>query len=142
MKTRFNFFVIVCIVLFARCSKNDIPPTLTDQNSKLLTGDGNRYWRLKAISVNDTLQTLTTNQLKYTKTYTITPEKTDNGTFTNSDGYKGFWSLKDNSLTETINNNPAGPVQIYPYITAISSNTLVIWYVDNRKKITEVYYAY
>ena len=65
--------IIICITLFTGCSKNDVVLTPGEQAIKNLTGDGNRYWHLSKIFDNNVPQTLTSDQLKYTKTYTINP---------------------------------------------------------------------
>lgn len=145
MKNVLSSILIVCFtILFAGCSKNDggsISPR--DQNVKYLTGDGNRYWHLKNVYLNNLQQTLTDSQMKYTKTYTINPAQTYTGTFVNSDGYMGKWRmLTDLQLNEVFSNNPSGGVIVDYYINEITDTVLDIEYTANLKTVREVYYAY
>ncbi len=145
MKTFFKISIIsICIILFTGCSKNDVVLTPGEQAIKNLTGDGNRYWRLSKIFDNNVPQTLTSDQLKYTKTYTINPANRFTGTFTNRDNYKGTWYMDSNAtlLTEIIDNNQAGPVKIDYIIVEVTESKLDIFYVSNMRKIEEVYYAF
>lgn len=137
-------FICFTALLLAGCSK---PPkdviTPRDQNVKYLTGDGNRYWHLKSMYVNNLQQTLTDAQMKYTKTYTINPAQAYTGTFVNSDGYTGKWRMiTDLQLIETFNNNPGGALIVDYFINEISETVLDIEYTANLKTVREVYHAY
>ena len=95
------------------------------------------------IFVNTVEQTLTSDQLKYTKTYSISPAQTLAGTFTNTDGNKGKWALNGPiNLIEIIQNNPPGPVQISYIINEITENKLDIEYTASFKTVRELYNAY
>ena len=145
MKLTLQLFTFVfCAALFAGCSKtNEVTITREQQVVNYLTGNGNKVWRLTNIFVNSVEQTLTSDQLKYTKTYSISPTQTLAGTFTNTDGNKGKWALNGPiSLIEIIQNNPAGPVQISYIINGITENKLDIEYTANFKTVRELYNAY
>ena len=145
MKTTLQFFAIMfCAILFVGCSKNGDAPISAEQKVvNFLTGTGNRYWKLNKVFVNGVEQALTSDQKKYTKTYTISLTQAFAGTFTNSDGYVGKWLLSGPSnLIETINNNQQGPVQVPYIINEIGETQLDIEYTLNFKTIREVYYAH
>ena len=133
-----------CAALFAGCSKtNEVPITSEQQVINNLTGNGNKVWRLTKTFVNSVEQTLTSDQLKYTKTYSISPAQTLAGTFTNTDGNNGKWALNGLiNLIEVIQNNLAGPVQISYIINGITENTLDIEYSTNFKTVRELYNGY
>src|SRR6478735_978277 len=104
MKTTFTFFTaIFLMVLLVGCSKNpDTMLTKEEQVAKLLSGNGNKLWRLKAVKVNDVPQQLTSAQLMYTKTYTLVGPQTTQGKFTDYDNYYGDWTLKGASAMQEI----------------------------------------
>jgi hypothetical protein len=148
MKQIVSIFLVALIL--AGCGKTtETPETKEAMVARLLTGNGNRYWRLSKVYVNDAPVVLTDAQMKFTKTYTLNaglldPSSLDiNGTFVNSDGYKGTWAITNSSkLYEKITNNPAGPVASEYKINAISDNSLDIEATANLKTVREVYYAY
>jgi hypothetical protein len=144
MKTMFKFLTIIfCATLFTSCSKKDVS-TLTDEQQvvKWLTGDGNRYWRLRHLYINDVEQVLTANQLQYNKTYTLTPGQTDQGTFTNVDGLNGTWTLNSKKLIREKIITTTGAVELFMTIIKISETALEIEYIINNTSAREVYYAY
>lgn len=129
------------IVLFSGCSKQDMPLTEEQKVVNNLTGIGNRYWHLKNLYINNAEQMRTADQMRYTKTYTIT--ESTSGTFTNSDGYAGTWELRGTmNLIEMITNIPTGPVTIMYQVDEITDNKLSITYKTNSIPVKEVYYAY
>jgi hypothetical protein len=149
MKTTFTLLnIIFCAALFAGCGKD--VPALTDEQQvvKWLTGDGNRYWRLRHVYINDIPQTLTANQLLYNKTYTLTPGQTDQGTFTNYDGDKGTWVLNSKKLIREKLITITSTNEFFMTILKISETDLEIEYVVKASPTTpstsarEVYYAY
>lgn len=144
MKTTFKFLTLIfCAALFTGCSKNDVSALSEEQQViKWLTGDGNRYWRLRHVFINDVQQTLTSNQLQYNKTYTLTPGQTDQGTFTNYDGYKGTWTLNSKKLIREKIITGTGAIEIFVTILRISETDLEIEYIANATSSREVYYAY
>ncbi len=150
MKKILSFLTLLFFVLLINgCSKTtEVVETPEAKVARLLTGEGNRYWHLNKVYVNTVLQPLTDAQMKYTKTYTADPGNTDpanakKGTFVNSDGYTGKWTLLNaTQLYETYTNNPSGPVAVTYIINEISANTLDIEYTANMKTVREVYYGY
>ena len=143
-KRLFFLITILSPILFSGCSKTaEVPLTREEEVVKYLTGSGNLVWKLSKVFVNNVAQTLTVDQQKYTKTYTISPSQALAGTFTNSDGNKGKWALNGPiQLIEVINNNMAGPVQLIYTINEISSNSLDIEYIANLTSVREVYRIY
>lgn len=146
MKNVLNHIMIMCFaaILLSGCSKPG-PEIMTprDQNVKFLTGDGNRYWRLKAIYVNNLQVVLSDAQMRFSKTYTVNPAQAYTGTFVNSDGYTGKWRmLTDLQLNEVLTNNPPGGIIIDYYINEISATLLDMEYTSNLKTVREVYYAF
>jgi len=145
MKTILNLLLITfCLILFVGCSKTDAPViTVRDQRVKYLVGIGNKVWHLNQVYVNTVQQTLTTAQMKFTKTYTIDPTDQYSGTFTNSDGYTGTWRLStDADLRELIVNNQVSPVPVDYVITSMTETALDMYYIANFKLVREVYNAY
>ena len=146
MKITLRFFLIAVIALiFGACTKSaeDVPLTSEQQAIVSLTGVGNKVWKLKKVFTNSVQNVLTVDQMKYTKTYTITPGQAQSGTFVNSDGIKGKWSLNGpKNLIEVISNNQAGPVQISYLINELSDAVLDIEYTANFITIREVYNAF
>lgn len=150
MKNILSFFTLLFIVILLNgCSKTtNVVETPEAKIARLLTGEGNRFWHLNKVYVNTVPQTLTDAQMKYTKTYTADPSNADpsnpkKGTFVNSDGYAGKWTLLNTTqLYETYTNNPSGPVAVTYIINEITANTLDIEYTANMKTVREVYYGY
>jgi hypothetical protein len=143
MKTAFTLLFISFFILTG-CSKGPdaTPLSAEEQVAKLLTGDGNRLWHLKAVYQNDILQTLTAAQLQYTKTFTLTPGEKIKGTFTDND-YTGSWKLKGQFTLHIEFTTTNGNYQDLDFdILSISENKLDISYIKNFIKIEEVYYAY
>lgn len=150
MKNILSFFALLFLVILLNgCSKSTVvAETAEAKIARLLTGEGNRFWHLNKVYVNTVPQTLTDAQMKYTKTYTADPSNADpanpkKGTFVNSDGYAGKWTLLNaTQLYETYTNNPSGPVAVTYIINEITANTLDIEYTANMKTVREVYYGY
>ena len=138
----FKFFAILfCAFLFTGCSKNELVLTDEQQVIRYLTGSGNKVWFLSKIFINDVQQVLTANQLKFNKTYTLSPGATEMGRFTNSDDDTGTWTLDNKkTLTETIDNR-SRPVQFINKIIKINETSLEIENTINLTKTLEVYYA-
>ena len=148
------FFSLVIIIftsfLFWGCSKTaDTVETKDEMVARMLTGGGNKVWRLTGLYLSDIAQTLTDTQTKFTKTYRADPTNADpanpkTGIFTNSDGYIGTWKLISGAaqLYEKFTNNPSGPVAVPYIINSISDTKLDIEYTQNYKSVREVYNGY
>ena len=144
MKTAFTLLTIICLAILTGCSKGPdaVAVSPEEQVAKLLTGDGNKYWHLKAVFQNDVLQTLTAAQLQYTKTFTLTPGETLKGNFTDND-LKGTFKILNASTLRLDFYSAAGvPLRIEYDIVSITDGKLDISYIANNIKIEEVYYAY
>jgi hypothetical protein len=140
-----HLFLLAAV--FSGCEKNSGTPVLTkeEQVAQMLSGGGNRVWRLKALKENNVDVALTASQLKYTKTYTLVAPNTTRGTFTDYDGYSGDWYMKGaSSMEETFVQMGGGFAKRDYIILSITENTLSMHYVDLRtaKKIEEHYRAY
>jgi len=121
------------------CSKDPEPSPL-QQALTSLTGSGIKVWHLSQYYVNGTLQQLTGPQSNYTKTYRL--NTSFEGGFEDSDGYTGTWTLASiTTLSETINNNPSGNVQIDYSINAISTATLDVQYTSGGQVTRLVYHS-
>jgi hypothetical protein len=150
MKTKFTLLtILICTILFVGCSgEKDVVETREERVAKLLTGVGNKVWKLREVHVNQVQQNLTDYQKSFTKTYTADPANADplnqkKGTFLNSDGNTGTWKISDTGykLEEIFINNPAGPVGVTYSINAITEVKLDIQYLLNMTLVREVYYA-
>lgn len=145
MKITLQFFAITfCAILLSGCSKNGDAPVSEEQKVvNNLTGIGNRVWRLSKVFVNGVEQALTSDQKRYTKTYTLNPTMTLAGTFTNSDNNFGQWFTNGpRALIEIIVTIGGIQVQIDYLIREITETTLDIQYTKNGQTIREVYYAF
>jgi len=151
MKTKFTLLIIlISSILFLGCDgTKDVPETREQRVVRYLTGVGNKYWHLKEVYVNQVKQSLTNDQLTYTKTYTSDPSNSDplnakTGTFVNSDKLIGKWKLTSDGteLQETYLNNTGGPVKVPYSINAITDSMLDMEYLVNMTLVREVYYAY
>lgn len=149
MKTTLQLLIITFFFILTGCSKTPDAPALTAEEkvAKLLTGEGNKYWHLKSISLNNVPQTLSANQLAYTKTYTLTPGETLKGTFTESDytSPNGTWKMVNAAtLREDFLTVGGSFIRIDWDIENISENKLTMSYVyqPTNIKTEHVYYAY
>lgn len=141
--------LLICLLFFVGCSKdNGITETPEARVARLLTNSGNRVWHLNKVYENTTEVVLTDQQKQYIKTFTadpgnVNPSNAKKGTFTDSNGYTGEWTLLNASqIYIKISNNPAGPVAYTYVINAISDTVLDIEYTANMKTVREVYYGY
>ncbi|NCI47917.1 hypothetical protein [Sediminibacterium soli] len=145
MKTAYLIVALVIVAVFSACTKNDGPSlSKEEQAAQLLTGTGNRVWKLKAVKVNNIPQTLTTTQAQYTKTYTMPAPSKVQGTFTDSDNYFGDWNMKGAAaLQETFQQIGGTGFGYRDYtIITLTANTLNLYYVQNNAKVEELYNAY
>ena len=149
MKTTLKLSAILFFfVLVTGCGKgNQDTPVLSPEETvaKMLTGDGNRYWHLKALILNGTAQSLTDAQLQYTKTYTLIYPATVSGKFTDSDftAVNGTWKVINSStIREEFLNQAGNYVRIDWDITSISENKMDVSYILNNTKTEEIFYAY
>lgn len=139
------FFVVL---LLSSCTKSNGDTVIIkpeEQAVRYLTGEiGNRVWHLKEAYVNRVPVQLTATQLKYTKTYTqIAGGQVYNGSFADSDGYVGKWTLISvKEIVEVINNNPSGSdLKISWLINKLDAATLDMESIYNGKTTRLVLYA-
>lgn len=150
MKSTITFsLLLICTLFFASCSKDGgTSESAESRVARLLTNSGNRVWHLNKVYENTVEVILTDIQKQYTKTFTADPGNIDplnakKGTFTDSNGYLGEWTLLNASqIYVKIANNQAGPVAITYIINTISDTMLDIEYTANMKTVREVYYGY
>ena len=97
---KFNFYrrlllkvitILVVVLCIVSCAKQEVISDIDFQRS-LLAGSGSyqntkRSWKIDSLTQNGTVLKLTTAQKRYTKTF-----NTD-GTYTDSDGNIGSWSM-------------------------------------------------
>jgi hypothetical protein len=136
--------LLLLAAMFSGCEKNPDTPALTkeEQVAQLLSGGGNRVWRLRGSKENNIEVALTTAQLSYTKTYTLVYPKTTQGGFSSSDGENGDWTMKGSSALQEIFAQTGGFANRDYTILSITENMLSMYYVANNKKIEELYRAY
>lgn len=144
MKTTLQLFVILfCAILFTGCSKKDVVVSAEDQLATLLTGGSNRVWRLNKVFVKNVQQALTTDQMKYTKTFTLNPAQKLLGGYTDFDGNFGEWIITSSKIFRLVFTTAGGGQYDIEYIIReISETTLDIQYTKNGETIREVYYAF
>ena len=139
-----NLFLLAAVL--SGCEKNSGAPVFTkeEQVAQLLSGGGNRVWRLRGLKENNIEVALTTAQLKYTKTYTMVAPNTTHGHFADYDGYTGDWNMKGSSAMQEVfaQISGAGFGNRDYTILSITDNMLSMYYVANNKKIEELYRAY
>ena len=138
-------FALLALPILAGCGKQEETISPQAQVVQYLVGSGNRVWRIKENYVNGVKQTLTTSQLEYTKTYTISISEPDKsgGTFSDQNNYAGIWVLTDvDHISETIQNATAGTISYVLTIRSISANDMDVEYTANGTTIRTVYYAY
>ncbi len=140
-----TILMFVCLVLGYACTKPVAEPGPEEKVFTYLVGMGNRYWRLKEVYVNGRRETLTADQLKYYKTYTmrISSDIDYSGTFADYNGFTGTWELKGTDhILETITNAAAGIIRNDLTINHISQNDLDVTYMANGSTVRTVYFAY
>ncbi len=149
MKTTLTLLTICFFTaIFCSCGKDAVPVVLTkeEQVAKMLTGNGNKVWRLRAMKVNNADISLTSDQQKYTKTYTMVAPQTIMGTFTDSDGYIGDWNMQGaGAIYEEFSQIGGAGFGVRPYkIITITDTELRMSYVGpvTMMKIEELYHAY
>jgi hypothetical protein len=133
----------LCAMLVIGCNKSEETLVPEEKLVRFLTGEtGNRVWRINKIYQNGVEVSLTVDQTKFTKTYTRIGTQPYSGTFTDSDGNVGKWTLSSIVLMiEVITNNPAGNIKIDFVINSITQNALDVEYTANGKTIRTVFYA-
>jgi hypothetical protein len=136
--------LLLLAAVFSGCEKSPDTPALTkeEQVAQLLSGGSNKVWRLRGSKENNVEVALTTSQLQYTKTYTLIYPSTTQGPFSDSDGEKGDWTMKGSSALQEIFAHNGGFANRDYTIISITANMLSMYYVDNNKKIEELYRAY
>ena len=127
MKLLLNLLAFIVVICTTACSKTT--PVVTPQMEavQILTGNGNRIWKLQKIYEGNSPQTLTNSQTTYSKTYYIDNNNPFSGTFTDTDGYRGSWSVSTTlTLSELIYNSPSGAVQNYYAFKNITAKSFEI----------------
>ena len=127
MKQFIYFLALIVVFSTIGCSKT--APVVTPQMEavQILTGNGNRVWKLQKIFEGNSLQTLTNSQTTYAKTYYIDSNNPFRGTFTDTDCYRGSWSVSATlTLSELIYNSPSGAVQNYYAFKNITAKSFEI----------------
>lgn len=145
--------ILICGLFLVGCGKSEEVVPNNVRVARLLTGLGNRYWHLKAVYIDTTLQTLTDYQKTFTKTYTINAAAQASGTFRNSDNQDGTWEMNEAGTAWTEKFTTIAGVKVTMVYTIKSINetsfdaTYTYTAVPNTssttpKPVREVYYAY
>jgi len=125
--------MMVSITMFTSCSKSSSSDPIANMKFNL-TGGGVQTWKLSKFLLNGNAQTLTTAELAYTKTY-----KSD-GTWLDSDGYNGTFSIGSLVLMKEITTNSNPPNSTIDYvINSISGNSIDVEYTSNSQTYEFVY---
>jgi len=102
-------FMVVIICIFS-CAKQEIISDLDFQKS-LLAGSGSyqntkRTWKIDSLSQNGVVLNLSIAQRRYTKTFFT------DGTYADSDGNLGAWSMPSTKDLTIISNNGISKIKI------------------------------
>jgi len=131
----FNFLgiMMVFIMMFTSCSKSSSSDPIANMKFNL-TGGGVQTWKLSKFILNGNAQTLTTAELAYTRTY-----KSD-GTWLDSDGYNGTFSIGSLVLLKEVTTNSNPPNSTIDYvINSISGTSIDVEYTSNSQTYEFVY---
>lgn len=132
--------LLVSVVIYSGCSKDQQAPTPLPQPTQYLIGMGNHSWKIQEVYINGVAQTLTAMQKTLVKTYRVDPGNTTSGKVTTNEGYTGNWDLQSaQTLQETFNLYPQIPGPIVYTINELSSTRLDISYTLNNELRREVF---
>ncbi len=119
---RYIFYSIIAIILFSNCDKigNEIPKISAKRKI-------NKTWIIEKLYLNDTLISLTADQLKYNKTYY------NDSIYFDSDGIEGvyFYDSSANSLIEKV--KIGGQEKLTYTVVTLSDSALVLKLTDDGK---------
>jgi len=125
--------MMVFIMMFTSCSKSSSSDPIANMKFNL-TGGGVQTWKLSKFILNGNAQTLTTAELAYTRTY-----KSD-GTWLDSDGYNGTFSIGSLVLLKEVTTNSNPPNSTIDYvINSISGTSIDVEYTSNSQTYEFVY---
>lgn len=133
-----RIFTLLLALSLAGCSKNDTSP-LENQQINLIGLSANATnsikWKLSALSIAGVSQRLTSSQSSYQKQYS------SDGTFSDSDGLTGTWSIPvTDSLVENYTNFSSNVSVRQGYlINALSNSQMILTYNVNGNAITTTY---
>lgn len=140
--------MIIAGIFMTGCTKDEItgePPIPIPDHVRNLVGMGNRVWRLLQIYQNGIPITLTSSQLKYTKTYTIDPAGGSMGRFTDYDGYSGTWKYTEVDKLEEKMIVTSGSLTLQYTVLKIKKDTLDVSYLagpNNSITVREVFFGF
>ncbi len=137
---RFFFTGLVVLFTFSACNKGYIPvPNAADQNIIYLTGSAGAYsqWRLNTLQIGNTSQAMTPAYTNYSIIYKL------NGSFQDSDGMKGTWTMvSKDSLSQKVTNATTGVYAVQGYhIVSLTETQLQLSYTANNKLVNASYIA-
>lgn len=137
---RFLFSCLVVLFMFPACNKGYIPvPNPVDQNIIYLTGSTGAYarWKLNTLVIGNTSQAMTPPYIDYAITYKL------NGTFQDTDGMKGTWTMVNkDSISQKVTNANTGVYAVQGYhIVNLSATELTLRYTANNKVVNAAYTA-
>jgi hypothetical protein len=122
MKTK---VLVLTVALFSisflnSCKKNTDNPAPTPTHSEILNAGSSKTWQIEKIYINDTLLTLTPEQLNYTKTY-----KSDSSFF-DSDAISGKYKLTNDGKKLEENLIIGGSGTSYYDVEVLTASQLVL----------------
>ncbi len=137
---RFLFTCLVVVCSLPACNKGYIPvPNPVDQHIIYLTGNAGAYsqWKLNNLLIGNTSQTMTPPYTDYAITYKL------NGSFQDSDGMKGTWTMVNkDSLFQKVTNAATGVYAVQGYhIVNLTATEMVLSYMANNKQVNASYIA-
>lgn len=143
---KFIYSCSILLLFLIGCSKDDTGSTAFQQGT--IAGSGSVIsgstsstakigkWKITALVIGNTPQTLTAGQLNYIKQYTST------GQYADSDGIVGTWSIpSSDSLVEIYSNYPGGTLSQSYKISNLSATQMTLTYYVNSTNVTATYTA-
>jgi hypothetical protein len=130
------FFLPIAFLFLNSCKKKS-EKTVNPTSAELLNSNNLKKWQIDKIYLNDTLISLTTEQLNYTRTY-----KADS-TFYDSDGMSGRYILNSagNVLKETILSGGSGTLT-YTIETLNKSQLVLRLISDGNSSLNNQFHFY
>jgi hypothetical protein len=128
-----TILAFVATFLIFSCSKKDTPDPVTVMKNALC-GSSTKVWKFSKFILNGNEQTLSASALAYTKTYK------SNGTWLDSDGYTGTFTIGSSVLLKevTTNSNPPNSTTDF-VINSITETKIDIEYTVNSQTYEYVY---
>lgn len=125
---------LVATTLFTSCSKSSSATDPVAAMKNALSGGNTRTWKFNKFLLNGNEQTLTAAELAYTKTYKL------DGTWLDTDGYTGTFSIGSSVLLKEVTSNSNPPNSTVDYvINSITDTKIDVEYTVNSQTYEFVY---